>query len=580
MKNTLPGDPPLIKLFLFGPVTVIGEDGQDLTPKSKKARAILAMLALAPRGVRSRVWLRHQLWSIKNEDQAANSLRQSLSEIRRALGPVEKRCMQADKNTVALNLSIIDVDYMRARKADGDLDRSVYAPEQLLEDLDIADAEFEAWLRNERDVWAARLNTTSLSLRLQPRVADKDTSLVAKPATYGVGEQTKIAILPSMLMGETRFTERLMPQAHGYLRKGLDDIGDFRCIEPQGTQTDHWSHTPKDWIAVLPVDVPVAFQFRGFQTTDQIHMALQMQHIPSGRMIWSLQAEPVSIASSYQERAVHGLISAGLDATQSHLLTELPQLRDANICTNALATMMRLSAPDIDKAETILTDGLATKPTAQIHSLMAFLLTFRIGQRFQFEDAALIDRAQDHTSQALKTSAENALVQTLTAHVHSYLFGEYDFAAGLFEKALRRNPTQVLAWDLYSMLHAYAGQPSKALAMANWACHLGAQSPNRYYFETTRAITACFSGQHETALKAGEFALTERPEFNSILRVLVSSSAHLGRIELAHSYLQRLRQVEPDFTIEALREAGYPGLETDGGKHFVEGLLKAGVKPS
>jgi len=135
-----------------------------------------------------------------------------------------------------------------------------------------------------------------------------------------------------------------------------------------------------------------------------------------------------------------------------------------------------------------------------------------------------------------------------------------------------------LAWDLYSMLHAYAGQPRKALAMAKWACHLGANSPHRYYFETTRSITACFSGEHETALKAGEIALADRPEFNSILRVLVSSSAHLGRLTLAASYLQQLHKVEPDFTIEALRDAGYPGLETAGGQHFVDGLLKAGVK--
>jgi len=116
--------------------------------------------------------------------------------------------------------------------------------------------------------------------------------------------------------------------------------------------------------------------------------------------------------------------------------------------------------------------------------------------------------------------------------------------------------------------------------MARWARHLGAFSPHRYYFETTRAITGNFSGEHRTAIEAGQSALAERPDFNSLLRVLVSSSAHMDRPDEARIFLNKLLVVEPNFSISSLREAGYPGLDTEGGRHFLDGLVKAGVRKS
>ena len=46
-----------VKIYLFGPLSIVGPTGDDLTPRNQKSKAVLAMLALAPRGSRSRVWL-------------------------------------------------------------------------------------------------------------------------------------------------------------------------------------------------------------------------------------------------------------------------------------------------------------------------------------------------------------------------------------------------------------------------------------------------------------------------------------------------------------------------------------------
>jgi DNA-binding SARP family transcriptional activator len=114
----LPAGNPPCRVFLLGPMTVLDRTGAVCTPKGQKVRALLAMLALAPRGARSRVWLRDKLWSDREEEQAGANLRQALTEWRRALGPAAQDILVADKNTISLQMSSVWVD-VRALHEDG-----------------------------------------------------------------------------------------------------------------------------------------------------------------------------------------------------------------------------------------------------------------------------------------------------------------------------------------------------------------------------------------------------------------------------------------------------------------------------
>lgn len=109
-----------------------------MTPKGAKACGLLALLARQPRMEHSQVWLQDKLWSDRGRDQAAASLRQALSQLRRDLGPAAG-VLQITRTRVAL-------DARRIRIADPD----GAAPRAFLEGIDIRDPEFEDWLRVER----------------------------------------------------------------------------------------------------------------------------------------------------------------------------------------------------------------------------------------------------------------------------------------------------------------------------------------------------------------------------------------------------------------------------------------------
>jgi DNA-binding SARP family transcriptional activator len=83
------GGRPELRICVIGAFRVLApHHRQELTPGGRKARALLAILALTPTRRRSRSALQDKLWSDRGPEQGAASLRQTLSEIRRALASV------------------------------------------------------------------------------------------------------------------------------------------------------------------------------------------------------------------------------------------------------------------------------------------------------------------------------------------------------------------------------------------------------------------------------------------------------------------------------------------------------------
>ncbi len=128
-------------------------DGVDMTPSGRKAMALLALLATAPAGRRSRKWLQNHLWSDKGESQGAASLRQTLYEIRSNLDTY-REVLFSDKNIVALDLTQTSVDILQIFDV-GQFPVAHHAEvPQFLEGLDVGDEVFEEWLRDQRLYWA------------------------------------------------------------------------------------------------------------------------------------------------------------------------------------------------------------------------------------------------------------------------------------------------------------------------------------------------------------------------------------------------------------------------------------------
>ena len=144
LEQPLPEQPvlqqpgPLLRVALLGPIVATGADGRDLLPRGRKARALLAVLALAsPEPVR-RERITALLWSGRSAQQGRASLRQCVHELNNALGPAA--------GLLAANRSLLG---LRGAALVIIPDHSTH-PMRLVEDLTGIDPAFDQFLTARR----------------------------------------------------------------------------------------------------------------------------------------------------------------------------------------------------------------------------------------------------------------------------------------------------------------------------------------------------------------------------------------------------------------------------------------------
>ena len=99
-----------VRLALLGGFAARDGAGRDTAIGSRKAQALLAYLALSPGKPQPREKLASLLWSDRSEAQARASLRQALSELRRALPEHDPPLLKAERDGVWLDPDGVEVD--------------------------------------------------------------------------------------------------------------------------------------------------------------------------------------------------------------------------------------------------------------------------------------------------------------------------------------------------------------------------------------------------------------------------------------------------------------------------------------
>src|SRR5215213_2969285 len=153
-------------LDLLGPVRLGNSAGDDLTPKARKTRALLAILALAKSPV-PRLRLTELLWGDRGEDQAKASLRQALYDLR---GLANTGHLTADRHSVSLGPKKLSTDVARVRGLIEERDAEGLATAlddiecPILGTLDDVTPELDEWLRDERARVASALVSAAISV--------------------------------------------------------------------------------------------------------------------------------------------------------------------------------------------------------------------------------------------------------------------------------------------------------------------------------------------------------------------------------------------------------------------------------
>jgi DNA-binding SARP family transcriptional activator/TolB-like protein/Tfp pilus assembly protein PilF len=169
-------------LYLLGGWSFTGPDGTDLALPTRKDRQLLAYLAMHAGRPQSREKLASLLWADRAEEQARDSLRQSLAALRRVFRAVGLDPLTSDRSQASLDRAVLstDVETFTAGclgsappAALAELYRGPF-----LEGLEASTTEFERWASQERQRLAtlAEQLVSTASISVLPR-GDSEAAL-------------------------------------------------------------------------------------------------------------------------------------------------------------------------------------------------------------------------------------------------------------------------------------------------------------------------------------------------------------------------------------------------------------------
>ncbi|MGH6929482.1 MAG: BTAD domain-containing putative transcriptional regulator [Dongiaceae bacterium] len=144
-----------LRLTLLGGFAARRSDGAVVELTTRKAEALLAVLACRAGEPQRRDWLTALVWSGRSDQQARHSLSQALSDLRRAFGD-RPTVLAARRDAVTLDAAAADVDVLEfQRLAAGDAVEDLCRAAdlyrgRLLDGFRLREAAFEEWLALER----------------------------------------------------------------------------------------------------------------------------------------------------------------------------------------------------------------------------------------------------------------------------------------------------------------------------------------------------------------------------------------------------------------------------------------------
>lgn len=541
---TAASSPKGLRLHLVGPFRVTDTEGNKIVIRGRKAQALLALVACAPNMERSRVWLRDKLWSESDETRSSTSLRQSLFELRRDLGPLAEVVLKTGVDIVALSPEHIWVD-LRALHEDAQLFRKLglTAECDLLEGFDIGDPEFEDWLQVARMEWADQAEALAALQPMRLMVPDR-------PDGGSSVQPLKLALLRSVIHCGDELSGHLGDRLVEQIVDGLRELMPI-CVLDLRTRHCSMDELAKSAEADFLCRLRVLTVGQNVTLTFFLHRARELT------LEWSqsIQCSLTDLGDPEMPVAL-GFVAQNVDRLAKTLQSFTPE--GSGICSPVLAgftamnMLFRLEEEGLHRALELLDKAEALPvPGQPVHSLTAglraYAASFSVGENLGPRSLLERERLHDLLERQLEKNPFNAVTLACLGHVAGYVLQEHERAGSILERAVKRNPAQPFAWDHLALHKIYIGDPESALPLARRAAQLGAYSPLSYSYDTTLAMAAALSGDYHSAARAGRSALQKQPRFKAALRYLMVSQAALGQRQAAEETRDRLLAADPEF---------------------------------
>lgn len=500
---------PALGIRLLGLPVVSDRFGNALNITSKRAIALLALVATARNGERSRAWLQHKLWGTRDDEHGRASLRRELSNLRKVLG-AEADCLLTDHRSVGLDLARVDID-LEPRHANGSAD-------EFLEGLDIPGEEgFEDWLREARAQFsqAERRETPVAPIALPRHSAARPTNTLP------------ILTIPPFVAASACDTQIPFRVA---LRQAMIDSLSRICWLDIKILPDRAHSKQGDPFAV---DHPESAGYLLEATTNaragRLMADLSLLSLPSRRVVWTdtlelRLSEPRRIQNRVCQRAAN-LIAQRIDHLEQPAAMT-PRMWAPGCPTSPghtpthrkVAERRRLRSHCSLPAQPMLDHGFTV--SGKVNDAANDVVATRATERDMYRECLLVEANNARVDAAANADpsvslaamqhfARRAMQLDPTDSRPPLLLGLYELKCGdlglalrFFDQALANNPGEALAHALSGTCQYLTGRLDDARQSLETAYFLSPMAPFRLAILGELAIVRILLGDFDAALAA------------------------------------------------------------------------------
>lgn len=505
-----------MRLQLNGPFRIFDDQDRDVTPKGIKERGLLALLLMSPGQRRTRAWIQDKLWSERTPEQASGSCRQALSNVRKALGPLEDR-LQSDRSAIWIAPLIPIDDGFDPRMGD------------LLDDIDIADPEFSDWLR---------------TLRTQQDVPPPRPNFAAQSAA--LPKPRYIALIYRIDRSETTRGAFILRALSQRIANGLGLLGDLDVIEMDAADR------------LVTDDPPVArVELECLDDSDTAFILIRVTGNPSRRIVWSgrltilphlndiWDSEDVSRAVN---RAVQGVADT---------VATTPGLASMAAINHAIRRVFEFDRAGLAKADELLSAPMKGEVQGLALAWRGFVRLTEVLE-FRESDPEKIAEAMAFTQDALKVAPDHPIVLSLASQVTLKLTADLDRAHFLACRAVEQGDDNPYALDALSQTLIIQRRHDEANQVALRAQRNSSGLPHSFSWDLLACFTTLSVGDTAGAFDLALSCHRKMPFYRPALRYLTVLSSLADRPDDAERYAGLLRRLEPDFSVRLLLADAYP----------------------
>lgn len=533
----------LLSIQVVGPFKATASDGTVVTPKSRKARALLGILVLSPADGVSRNRLASLLWDRVEPDQARSLLRGAVHEIRACIDRGEDSALEATRDTLTLKRDRVRIDVDQIFEAGAPAMAEDIAERSLLEGLENLTRPFDDWLAAIRTNFQERLRahlsaapippTDASSVLLQGRTGIRIG--VAPLRSFGGDQSDPIALVlaDEISAALSRFRWLSVPSPHSVTAA----LGPNRDLRAACTE--------------LELDFLLDGQVQVMAGVVRLRASLVSARETS--IVWTFKADRDSPDLLSFQDEIAAEVAARIDSliltTESQRVanTNLTSHNAYNLVMRAIQIACRLDPVTFPTAGDLLERALqleGNRPMAHISAALFHLIAASQGWLGDPRDAMI--RAEREANTALSMDPSEAQAWAIAGFVRSSLYQQPEEAQGMLRRAIDMNPNLPLAWHFSTGNFLLLGDLPEARACIERYVKLGPTGV--HFFGNSALISLCLlEGRYDEAVRVGRTTIAMHGNFVAAYKPFVAALGHLGLREEASQAYARLQRLEPGF---------------------------------